>query len=46
MLVLVLVLMAVIVAAGVVANQLLIAALATMLFCGAVIAMWLVRGRR
>lgn len=45
-LVIVLVLMAAIVAAGLATNQIAIATLATMLICGAVIAMWIVRGRR
>ena len=45
-LVLVLVLIAAIVAAGVAVNQIVIATLATMLICGVVIAMWLLRGRR
>jgi hypothetical protein len=45
-LILVLLLMAAIVAIGVVFNQIVIATLATMLICGAVIAIWLARGRR
>jgi hypothetical protein len=45
-LVIVLVLMGVLVAAGVVSNQIVIATLATMLICGVVVAIWLLRGRR
>ncbi len=44
-LVIVLVLVAVVVAVGVVTNQDAIAALATILICGAVIALWILRGR-
>jgi len=40
-----LVLVALIVVAGVVTNQDALAALATILICGAVIALWIVRGR-
>ena len=39
-------LVAVIVAIGVVSNQGALAALATILICGAVVALWIIRGRR
>ena len=45
-LVVALVLMGVVVAAGVVADEIVIATLVAMLICVAVIAVWLVRGRR
>jgi len=44
-LVFVLVLVGVVVAVGVVTNQDAIAALATILICGAVVALWILRGR-
>jgi Flp pilus assembly protein TadB len=44
-LVFVLVLVGVVVAVGVVTNQDAIAALATILICGAVVALWIIRGR-
>jgi len=44
-LVIVLVLVGVVVAVGVVTDQNAIAALATILICGAVIALWIIRGR-
>ncbi len=39
-------LVAVIVVIGVVFNQTALAALATILICGAVVALWIIRGRR
>jgi len=39
-------LVAVIVVIGVVFNQSALAALATILICGAVVALWIIRGRR
>ena len=39
-------LVAVIVVIGVVSNQSALAALATILICGAVVALWIIRGRR
>ena len=39
-------LVAVIVVIGVVSNQGALAALATILICGAVVALWIIRGRR